>query len=156
MAAPVFGWYSPAVMAVRSRNWIGRSRMRRLVAIGAAAGLIAGVAASAGIGRSASYRTVRQARLAGDVLLCRVGGVACSAVSANVALSRMDDGVGRVVARQDARDGHFSFVVVPGQYVPTAKIVGPRAVRVQCLTSRVVVRSGENARVDVLCHSPRR
>jgi hypothetical protein len=100
----------------------------------------------------AGYGAARQAHLAGDVLLCRIGGAACSALTANVTLVRTEDGVAHVVALQYARDGHFSFLVAPGQYVPTAKVVGAQAGRVQCLTSRVVVRPDEYVRVDVRCH----
>jgi hypothetical protein len=134
----------------RSRIEMGRYRNRRRVAVGVAVGMI--VAASVGIGHVASYGAVREAHLTGDVLLCPNGGAACSALDANVKLFRTEDGVARVVARQFAGDGHFSFLVAPGQYVPTAEVSGARAVRVQCLTSRVVVRSGEYARAEVRCH----
>jgi hypothetical protein len=142
-------WYSYEEVMERARVKIGRYRIRRRVAVGAAIGMIA--AASVGIGRVSSYGAVRQAHLTGDVLLCPSGDAACSPLAANVNLFRMEDGVARAVARQFARDGHFSFLVAPGQYVPTAEVIGAQAVRVQCLTSRVVVRSGEYARADVRC-----
>ena len=45
---------------------------------------------------------------------------------------------GHAVARDYARDGHFSFTVPAGEYVPTAKAAG-QPVRVKYLTSRVTV-----------------
>jgi hypothetical protein len=125
--------------------------MRRRLAVGAIVAMVIGVPASVGLGRGASHAGVREGHLAGEVLLCRIGDTACSAVRANVALLRVKGQVGHAVARDYARNGHFSFVVPPGEYVPTAKVAG-QPVSVKCLTSRITVRSGQYARVDVLCH----
>lgn len=128
-----------------------RAVMGRKVAIAVVIGVVIAVSASVGLGRSASHAGVREGHLAGDVLLCRVGGTGCSAVRADVALLRVQGQVGHTVAQDYAREGHFGFVVPPGEYVPTAKVAGQFGT-VKCLTSRVTVRSGQYARVDVRCH----
>jgi hypothetical protein len=155
-------------MAIAS-SWRDRGRVRCavvaavavvFVSLGVATYEIGGVVGvlspqshiAAGTGGVAGFRVARRAHLSGEVLLCRIGGAGCSALAANVTLVRMEDGVAHTVARQSARNGHFRFLVAPGNYIPTAEIVGARAVRVRCLTSRVVVRAGEYVRADVRCH----
>src|ERR1700691_5787883 len=96
--------------------------MRWFLAIGVAAGLIAASVVTTGVGRGAS-QAARQAHLGGDVLLWGVGGPAGAAVSADVNLLRMKGGVAQAVAHEYARNGHFSFRVVPGEYIPAAKLV---------------------------------
>jgi hypothetical protein len=125
--------------------------MRGFLAVGAAAALIAASVVTTGVGRGAS-QAARQSHLGGEVLLCGVGGTACAAVSAHVNLLRMKGGVAQAVAHEYARNGHFSFRVVPGEYIPAAKLVGAQARDVRCLTSRVRIGAGVYARSDVRCH----
>jgi hypothetical protein len=130
-----------------------RHRRWRVVAAGVTAALVLAAAASVGLAGGTARGTGARAQLSGEVLVCRGDGeVACVATGAQVTLLRIEGAAGRVVAQRYARDGHYRFVVPPGEYVPGAEIAEAHTHELGCLMSTIVLHPGEKAEDVVVCH----
>jgi hypothetical protein len=95
----------------------------------------------------APVAVTREAHLSGSVEACAPNFAKCSPVAETVTL-HMVQGVttGSPVARQYAKHGHFTFVVAPGKYVPSARMAGRR-----CIAGETVVRAHVDVSDDIRC-----
>lgn len=92
----------------------------------------------------------RDARVGGSVRLCRTNFGRCTRLATVVTIvSVRGTALGSAVARQYARRGQFTFLLVPGKYFPAVRgsLIGAR-----CISGEVSVRANENVRDDVTCY----
>jgi hypothetical protein len=132
----------PSVISPMSRRW--------LVLVATLMGWACGNACG---GSALAQRQVRDARLGGRVSVCSGIPERCSSAGAVVTIfSLHGTKFGKAVSKQYARHGHFSFLLVPGRYFPSA-VVNARLNGGHCIAGEIFIRAHENVNVDVSCYA---
>lgn len=124
--------------------------LRSSILAGAALGLCAFVGSACGAANN-THQVIRDARVSGNVEMCKPNFGACTSLATTVTILTVHGAaLGSAVAKQYARRGQFTFLLAPGKYFPSVRS-GPVGVR--CISGEVSVRAGENRRDNVTCYT---
>ena len=104
----------------------------------------------------ASYaaRRALPGRLSGSVVVCSSPAAKrCASAAATVSVREVRDGrAGRVVAKQYASGGRFSFSLSAGTYEPQASAVHARLNGGRCSSTVAEVRAGKSTQETIRCY----
>lgn len=102
-------------------------------------------------GANDTHQVIRDARLSGNVEMCKPNFGKCTPLATTVTILTVHGAtLGSAVAKQYARRGQFTFLLAPGKYFA---FVRGDPVGVRCISGEVSVRSGENRRDNVTCYT---
>lgn len=128
------------------------SMSQRTLALGAVG--VSLICSNACGGSAFAEHQTRDARLEGSVSVCSGIPEKCSSAEAVVSvLDVRGKTLGKTVAKEYARHGHFSFLLVPGKYFPSATFAHARLSGVHCIAGEILIHSHESVDANISCYT---